>query len=392
MNNKKAFTLIELLAIIVILSVIFAITIPIMLNIIKNAKTGAIKDSVFGYKDAINKYYLKKIATDPTFKFENKTYTIDSNGYLKYTDTSNYENNITYEISISGQIPSAGTVELENNKIKKACIKFDDYVVSISNNIIGNVIKGNCNGTTAVVATNIPSPVSFETDSWATIKQAIDDDNTSAYSVGDTKEVEIDGTSYTIRLANKTFDGCNTEANGFSQSACGFVFEFADIIETRGINLTDTNVGGWPASAIYDYLNDESSSEITSLYEKLPSDLRNIIVPTYTVSGHGSTDGETNFTSTDKIYLLSRQEVLGDNLSWDTANNKTKQLEYYQNNNAIKYTVGQTPVATAWWLRSAVSYMEYYFYYIGNDGTGSYDNANANIGIAPAFRIVKETE
>lgn len=51
--SKKGFTLIELLAIIVILAIIAVITVPIILNIIDNAKKGAARSSVLGYADAV---------------------------------------------------------------------------------------------------------------------------------------------------------------------------------------------------------------------------------------------------------------------------------------------------------------------------------------------------
>ena len=52
------------------------------------------------------------------------------------------------------------------------------------------------------------------------------------YNVGDTKEIDM-GTygTHTLRIANKsTPSECSTE--GFSQTACGFVLEFQDIITT----------------------------------------------------------------------------------------------------------------------------------------------------------------
>jgi len=57
--NKKGFTLIELLAIIVILAIIAVITVPIILNIIDNAKKGAAKDSVIGYGKAVELAYTQ---------------------------------------------------------------------------------------------------------------------------------------------------------------------------------------------------------------------------------------------------------------------------------------------------------------------------------------------
>ena len=57
--NKKGFTLIELLAIIVILAIIAVITVPIILNIIENARRGAARSSALGYADAIKLAYVE---------------------------------------------------------------------------------------------------------------------------------------------------------------------------------------------------------------------------------------------------------------------------------------------------------------------------------------------
>lgn len=57
--NKKGFTLIELLAIIVILAIIAVITVPIILNIIDNARKGAAKNSVTGYGKAVELAYTQ---------------------------------------------------------------------------------------------------------------------------------------------------------------------------------------------------------------------------------------------------------------------------------------------------------------------------------------------
>ena len=57
--NKKGFTLIELLAIIVILAIIAVITVPIILNIIDDAKKGAEKNSVIGYGKAVELAYTQ---------------------------------------------------------------------------------------------------------------------------------------------------------------------------------------------------------------------------------------------------------------------------------------------------------------------------------------------
>ena len=99
----------------------------------------------------------------------------------------------------------------------------------------------------------------------------------------------------------------------------------------------------------------------TTIYNALPSDLQNVIATTTVVSGHGDTSGEANFTSSDKLYLLSTKEVWnGGTQVYDTAEAETRQLDYYKNNGvttsnysgAIKQYNGTN---TIWWLRSAIS-------------------------------------
>ena len=64
---KKGFTLIELLAVIVILAIIVSISIPIVLNLIGDAKTSSLKATLNNVEKAVNLYYHKSPLT------ENKT-------------------------------------------------------------------------------------------------------------------------------------------------------------------------------------------------------------------------------------------------------------------------------------------------------------------------------
>ena len=234
------------------------------------------------------------------------------------------------------------------------------------------------------VADKPKEPESFATDSWNTIANAVRNGNTGKYNVGDTKTVDL-GTTYgahTLRIANTTTpDECKTE--GFSQSACGFVLEFADIITTHKMNDTLTNVGGWPASSMYTFVN-------TNIYDSLPYNLKSKIINTTVVSSYGSEDTE-NFTSTDKLYLLASNEVWL-NISDDTTVNKTRQLDYYTNlgvtatsySGAIKKYKNNDNV---WWLRSAASYYATGFWLVNSDGWPHDTMSGEEFGISPAFRI-----
>ena len=187
--------------------------------------------------------------------------------------------------------------------------------------------------TDAAVA--VPHPVSFADDSWATIVTAVQSGNTGNYNVGDTKTVDM-GTlgTHTLRIANKsTPTECST--TGFSQTACGFVLEFADIITRHIMNPYEEgvttsgngNIGGWPASGMRTYVNSD-------IYNALPSELKNGIINTVVVSGHGTKDS-SNFTSTDKLYLLDAKEIYGDSFTnqYNTAKDSERQLDYYSSQN-----------------------------------------------------------
>ena len=236
------------------------------------------------------------------------------------------------------------------------------------------------NGKIVVTA---PESNTFATDTWEEIADNVKSENASKYSVGTEKEVEIDGTSDTVRVANNsTPDECN--GTNFSQTACGFVVEFVDLLELRQMNSTDTNVGGWKDSAMRTYANGE-------FFDKLPSDLQNAIIETKVISGHGSSERE-NSTSNDKIYLLSPHEVYEDGTS-DTAYSQTRQLDYYKqrgvtvNNHTKNAIKDYNDMPFSWWLRGAYSNDYSNFLGVASAGIWHYSNADSDNGFSPAFRI-----
>ena len=225
----------------------------------------------------------------------------------------------------------------------------------------------------------------FATDSWSTIIANVKAGNGSEYAIGSTKEVNLGSTygTHTLRVAN-TSTPSECSGTGFSQSACGFVLEFADIITEHAMNDTNTNVGGWPATSMRTFVNND-------IYNAIPSEIKNAIIDTTVVSGHGREDAE-NFTSTDKLYLLSTAEVWANGQSCDTARDNTRQLDYYKNlgtstsnySGAIKKSESS---AVLWWLRAAYSIYTNNFLTVNDHGGWRSDDAYATRGVAPAFRL-----
>ena len=234
-------------------------------------------------------------------------------------------------------------------------------------------------------------------DNWDVIANNVKNGNSSKYNVGAEKEVLIDGKEYRVRVANNsTPSECGNSE--FSQTACGLVFEFVDVIENRVMNTESTNSGSWPASEMRTYVNGD-------LYNKLPEELKKNIIDTKVVTGHGRND-TSNFTSTDKLYLLSGHEVYEDDVNdkiseYDTAYNQTRQLDFYKSKNVLsnspwnsdtiilqkdvlKYNNG---ASAFWWLRAPISAYSIAFLNVGSVGFWTADLSDFPLGLAPAFRI-----
>ena len=389
------------------------------------------------FSDGMMHYYIKEvnrptnsivtanyIIIPETGKTESdyKNQTVPGNDtYTGYTHGT-FKNGSKYTEMVTGVFPALKTDQT---------IKFNLIIQFPDNGLNQDSEKGKTFSGKVVVNYEPPKATTFAKDSWSTIAAVVKDGQLDAYQVGSEKEVEIGGKSYTVRVANNTTP---TECNdsNFSETACGFVVEFVDIVEEKNLNdgksLLNDNIsntdlsidslinneknkdikikmlggsieignGGWPTIPLRTYLNSE-------FINKLPSDLQSAIKATKVISGHGSFDknsdrADGNWESEDKIYLLSAHEVWEDGTSnlvsiHDTAYNQTRQLDYYANlgvttNNysgAIKNPVSS--FKSSWWLRVNGFDIDSDFLIVYKTGNWSANNASTTNGLAPAFRI-----
>ena len=450
--NKKGFTLVELLAVIVIMGILMMVAIPSISRVIENSRKDTFVDIAKSYANAAKTLWTADTLTcegTVASAVDDGDYYIlintkesarailpvlvdqggksswgnrDVNGYVRVHVETVTDNNgeskrtTTFYVSLSdgthglideGSMTSdnlkKGNVkmDLSSDDKKKAELTLDNGNLNCSKTNLGTytctevtpvkTITGLCvddssyagnNGTVDV------NPVSFANDDWATIAAAAKSGNYKGkYNVGDTKEVDLGSLGkHTVRIANTSTPAeCSQE--GFSQTACGFVVEFADIITKHVMNSTRTNVGGWPASSMRSYLS-------TDIYNALPTDLQGVIVNTKVVSGHHM-DDTANFTSTDKLYLLSTAEVwaqgTSNTITNDTGRDNTRQLDYYTGVTTDSYSkaIKQLNGSNAnWYLRTAHFYYTATFYYVYSSGAWDVTgNASVAGGVSPAFRI-----
>ena len=370
-----------------------------MSEMFRSSKVTELDLSSFDTSKVINMSFMfesSKVASLDLSSFDtsnvtNMNYMFSSDTNLKTIYASNYfnTNNVTSGSSMfsycTNLVGGAGTT-FNSSKTDKEYAHIDGGT-------------SNPGYFTDIADKNIPEPNSFTTDSWKTIVKAVKNGNTGKYNVGDTKTIDM-GTygTHTLRIANtSTPSECST--SGFSQTACGFVLEFADIITKHNMNPSGTydgtnysmgwNKDGWPVTAMRTLVNND-------IYNALPNEIKNAIIDTTVVSGHGPSD-TTNFTSTDKLYLLAPGEVwsdwkTSDVSSYDTAKDLTRTLDYYINmgvttenrSPAIKNNDGS---AELWYLRTAYSSRNIAFFIVWNDGRCSTSYASNVLSVSPAFRL-----
>ena len=383
--KEKGFTLVELLAVIAILAILVIIALPNVLKMFNNSKKNSfLTEAKTVYSEVSKKYITESMKGNKLtyISSEDDTKLSMTGKELQYCVLLNDDGSVS-EMKVSNGTwiatleNGAKITELSSKNLKDG--NLDGYKC-------GNGSSGGSTGGSTV----LPTKPFDQEDSWEVIasnaKNCVENPDSCAYEVGQTKTVDMGSLgTHTLRIANMSKpDECKQE--GFSQSACGFVLEFADIITEHGMNDTATNKGGWPASSMYTYLKND-------IYNALPEDLKGVIKDTVTVSGHGSTDTD-NFTSTDKLYLLAPKEIYADwSDQYDTAKDKTRQLDYYKNigvttdkyDRAIKKNNGSD---AWWWFRSAYSNGRYHFYRIDINGDWKYYyGADCIYGVSPAFRI-----
>lgn len=93
---KNAFTLLELLSVIIIISIIALITTPIIINVIKDARLEAFKDSAYALIDASREYRVNAISSGDTRILD-----------INYTQGTN-----TDKLSVQGKLPDGGNLKM----------------------------------------------------------------------------------------------------------------------------------------------------------------------------------------------------------------------------------------------------------------------------------------
>ncbi|MBP3766457.1 MAG: prepilin-type N-terminal cleavage/methylation domain-containing protein [Bacilli bacterium] len=108
--KKRGFTLVELLAVIIVLAIIALIAYPVLIGVIENSRKTAVRDSAYGLIDSADLYFASK---------SNSTFICDGDKCI---------NNKNVILSLKGSVPLEGEI-ISGSNSELRYIKLDSYCV-----------------------------------------------------------------------------------------------------------------------------------------------------------------------------------------------------------------------------------------------------------------------
>lgn len=257
--------------------------------------------------------------------------------------------------------------------------------VSVSGNqvTVTGLANGSANITISVAAdTNYTAPASkqcsvtvsllkdnFADNEWSEIIAACQSGNVPAsWVVGNYKNMTINGKAYRIDIIGKNHD---TYAAG---GTAPLTFQMHDCYtETKQMNSSNTNSGGWQNSAM-------RTTHLPAILNMMPAEVKAAIRDVQKKSSAGNQSSSIQ-TTNDKLFLLSEIEIFG-STTYSFAG-EGKQYAYYQaGNSKVKNLSGS---AYTWWERSPRSSNSTSFCRVDSNGNANASYAGDSCGVAFGF-------
>ena len=224
--NLKAFTLIELLAVIVILAVISLIATPFVTNAINSAKKGAFKDSLYSVFRASD-YYLALNDFTPFpeegINILDERLEIKNNHFVSGKIIKNKEGNLELENVSTEEYCGNGT--LTNLTITKGNCDSNDNTAPIVNSLIFNKITATSLGLSVdyIEKESHVKNISFSIDGINWVESKVGNSPSTTYTFNDLNP----NTEYTVKV--KITNTNNLTSNEVSVTGKTLNFELPSI-------------------------------------------------------------------------------------------------------------------------------------------------------------------
>ena len=303
MKRKNAFTLIELLAVIVVLAIIALIATPIVMNTIKKSKKGAAERSADNY--------IKQVETAVAEERLNKNevlegeYQITSDGNLCRDKSASCSDDNKIKIEMSGTKPTSGKIKITNGSVDQSSSSMTVGSYEVAYNPTTNKYEATEKGSTTP---DTPQP-------------------TKTYTNGEV-------VYFNVTTGEKCSDYTETQSNTGTKSGCMKFYAFNDdgkdtvnlILDHNTTAIVAWNSSGSNESGPKEVLTQLNDDTKTWVGTETPSNY------TMDQSTQGSKAKYTIDYSGYKARLITAQEVaqITGNTSWDE---KTADSGFYFDTN-----------------------------------------------------------
>ena len=272
----------------------------------------------------------------------------------------------TGAISAQSSTPTVASVSVSGNQVTVTGLQNGSATITVSvaadTNYTAPANK-TCSVTVSLLADN------FADNDWADIIAACQSGSVPAsWVVGNYKDMTINGQQYRIDIIGKNHD---TYASG---GTAPLTFQMHDCYdETKQMNSSNTNSGGWQNSAM-------RTTHLPAILNMMPAEVKAAIRDVQKKSSAGNQSSSIQ-TTNDKLFLLSEIEIFG-STTYSFAG-EGKQYDYYKaGNSKVKNLSGS---AYYWWERSPYSGISTYFCSVGSGGSAYWYYASYSGGVAFGF-------
>lgn len=313
---------------------------PLIQQLIEN--THAVKKSV----DEL-KMFVLAISFSPSMK--GMPFTVTGTGMTTYNGT------VPDSLAAAVAVPSANTTYTVKCAGKSKAITTGSYY---------GVYYGYVDTISTTLAEN----------SWAQIAAVAAAGNAENYwKVGDELDVVVNGETLTFQIYGFNHD--NLTGGG----KAGITFGMKNLMaETRQMNASNTNAGGFTGSAMYDWLQN-------TLYPALPEDLKAAIKAVDKKTSAGSQSTTIN-TESMKLFLFSEAECFSAT-TYSVAGEGEVYPIFTDNASRIKKLANGAGSAYTWWERSPYASYSTGFCYVYSAGGAYGASASFSRGVCFGFCI-----
>ena len=272
----------------------------------------------------------------------------------------------TGAISAQSSAPTIASVSVSGNQVTVTGLANGSATITISVAADANYnapASKTCSVTVSLLKDN------FADNEWSEIIAACQSgDVPDSWVVGNYKNMTINGKAYRIDIIGKNHD---TYAAG---GTAPLTFQMHDCYdETKQMNSSNTNSGGWQNSAM-------RTTHLPAILNLMPAEVKAAIRDVQKKSSAGNQSSSIQ-TTNDKLFLLSEIEIFG-STTYSFAG-EGKQYDYYKaGNSKVKNLSGS---AYSWWGRSPRSSDSTRFCLVNSYGTATAFSASGSYGVAFGF-------